>query len=163
MIVYDVFKIKTCWTMTDFKKISRNIRIVYAALLAAVVTCVVLCEFHVIPIEGMLLGADAGTMYVIEVGMLFAVGFGILAALKGFNWCLLHKVHSAEGHRRTSLYLALSNARICILGSLTMLGAVFYYATLENWGMYYAMATFVSSLFCLPSAEGVEIELDGER
>ena len=100
--------------MTDFKKISRNIRIVYVALLAAVVTCVVLCEFHVIPIEGMLLGADAGTMYVIEVGMLFAVGFGILAALKGFNWCLLHKVHSAEGHRRASLYLALSNARICI-------------------------------------------------
>ena len=86
-----------------------------------------------------------------------------MAALKGFNWCLLHKVHSAEGHRRASLYLALSNARICILGSLTMLGTVFYYATLENWGMYYAMATFVSSLFCLPSAEGVEIELDGER
>ena len=145
--------------MTDYKKISRNIRIVYAALLAAVVTWVALCEFHVIPMEGMMLNVDPGTMYIIEVSMLFAVGLGILAALKGFNWCLLHKVLPAGGERKVNLYIALSNARNCLLGALMILGSVFYYATLENWGMYYALAAFVSSLFCLPSAEGVEIEL----
>lgn len=149
--------------MTDYKKISRNIRIVYAALLAAVVTWVVLCEFHVIPIEGMMLDVDPGTMYIVEVSMLFAVGLGILAALKGFNWCLLHKVQPAEGEHKVNLYVALSNARNYLLGVLMMLGAVFYYATLENWGMYYALAAFVSSLFCLPSAEGVEIELTMDK
>ena len=145
--------------MTDFKKISRNIRIVYAALLAAVVTLIVLCECRVIPLEGLMLDVAPGTMYIVEVSMLFAVGLGILAALKGFNWCLLHKVYTAEDARRASLYQALSNARNCLLGALMMLGVVFYYGTLENWGMYYALAAFVSSLFCLPSAEGVEIEL----
>ena len=112
--------------MIDYKKISRNIRIVYAALLSAVVTWVVLCEFQVIPMEGMMLNVDLGTMYIIEVGMLFAVGIGILAALKGFNWCLLHKVQPAEGERKVNLYIALSNARNCLLGSLMMLGTVFY-------------------------------------
>lgn len=149
--------------MTDYKKISRNIRIVYAALLAAVVTWVALCEFHVIPMEGMMLNVDPGTMYIIEVSMLFAVGLGILAALKGFNWCLLHKVLPAGGERKVNLYIALSNARNCLLGALMILGSVFYYATLENWGMYYALTAFVSSLFCLPSAEGVEIELTSNK
>lgn len=149
--------------MIDYKKISRNIRIVYAALLAAVVIWVVLCELHVIPIEGVMLDVDPGMMYIIEVCMLFAAGLGILAALKGFNWCLLHKVQPAEGERKANLYLALSNARNCLLGALMILGAVFYYATLENWGMYYALAAFVSSLFCLPSAEGVEIELTSDK
>ena len=83
--------------MIDYKKISRNIRVVYATLLAAVVTLVVLCECQVFPLEGMMLGMEPGAMYILEVGMLFAVGLGILAALKGFNWCLLHKVHAAEG------------------------------------------------------------------
>lgn len=145
--------------MTDYKKISRNIRIVYAALLAAVVTLIVLCECRVMPVEGMLLDVDPGTMYILEVGMLFAVGLGIFAALKGFNWCLLHKVHAAEGARRANLYVSLSNVRNCLLSSLMILGVIFYYGTLQNWGMYYALAAFVSSLFCLPSAEGVEIEL----
>ena len=149
--------------MIDYKKISRDIRIVYAALLAAVITFAVLCECDVIPLEGMLLGVAPGTMYILEVSMLFAVGIGILIALKGFNWCLLHKVHATEGEHRVKLYVALSNARNCLLNALMVLGAVFYYGTLENWGMYYALAAFVSSFFCLPSAEGVEIELRAER
>ena len=146
--------------MTDYKKISLKIRIVYEALLAAVATWAVLCELHVISAEGMMLGIDPGRMYIIEVGMLFAVGFGILAALKGFNWYLTHKIQPAEDEHKVNMYSEMSIARISLLGALMMMGAVFYYATLENWGMYYALAAFVTSLFCLPSAEGVEIELN---
>ena len=149
--------------MIDCKKISRNIRVVYAALLAAVVTLIVLCEYQVFPIEGMMLSFDPGAMYILEVGMLFAVGLGILAALKGFNWCLLHKVSAVGGVERAALYQALSNARNCLLNALMVLGVVFYYGTLQNWGMYYALAAFVASLFCLPSAEGVEIELTMDK
>ena len=145
----------------DYKKISRNIRIVYAAVLAAIVTMVVLCESNVLPVEGVLLGMSPGAKYIIEVGMLFAVGLGILAALKGFNWCLLNKVHAAKGDRKADLYVAFSNARNCLLGSLIILSLVFYYGLLVNWGIYYALACFVSSLFCLPSPEGVEIEMEG--
>ena len=108
----------------DYKKISRNIRIVYAAVLAAIVTMVVLCESNVLPVEGVLLGMSPDAKYIIEVGMLFAVGLGILAALKGFNWCLLNKVHAAEGDRKAYLYVAFSNARNCLLGSLMILSSV---------------------------------------
>ena len=145
--------------MIDCKKISRDIRVVYAVLLVIILVLVVLCECNVVPIEGMLLGIDPGAMYVLEVGMLFAVGLGILAALKGFNWCLLHKVHGVEGERRVRLYVMLSNARNCLLGVLAAMGIVCYYGALENWGMYYALAALVASLFCLPSSEGVKIEL----
>ena len=146
----------------DYKKISRNIRIVYAAVLAAIVTMVVLCESNVLPVEGVLLGMSPDAKYIIEVGMLFAVGLGILAALKGFNWCLLNKVHAAKGDRKADLYVAFSNARNCLLGSLIILSLVFYYGLLVNWGIYYALACFVSSLFCLPSPEGVEVEINVE-
>ena len=147
----------------DYKKISRNIRFVYAAVLAAIVTMVVLCEGNVLPVEGVLLGMSPDAKYIIEVGMLFAVGLGILAALKGFNWCLLNKVHAAEGDRKAYLYVAFSNARNCLLGSLMILSLVFYYGLLVNWGLYYALASFVASLFCLPSAEGVKDELEIEN
>lgn len=146
--------------MTDCKKISRNIRIVYAVLLTIVVVLTVMCEYNVIPVEGMLLGVDAGTMYVVEVGMLFVVGLGLLAALKGFNWCMHHKVYAKKGSRRVKRYVTLSHLRNALLGILMLAGVFFYYATLENWGMYYALAAFVTSFFCLPSPEGVEIELN---
>lgn len=145
--------------MINYKSISRNIRVVYGAMLAVIVTFVVLCEFHVLPLEGMLISIDPGIMYIIQVLMVFVVGLGILAALKGFNWCLHHKVLAAEGVERISSYLMFSNLRNCMLCGLMILGAIFYYGTLENWGMYYGLAAFVVSFFCLPSPEGVEIEL----
>lgn len=149
--------------MTDFKKISRNIRIVYAALLVVVVALIALCEFNVLPVEGMLLDIAPGTMYIIEVASLFGVGLGILLALKGYNWLLEHKVHTAEGALRAKRFVSYNHARIILLAILMLLGVFFYYGTLENWGMYYALASFVSSFFCLPSAEGVEIELQVEK
>lgn len=145
--------------MTDNKKISRNIRILYALLAVLVIALIVLCELNILPIEGMLLTVDPGTMYIIEVASLFGVGLGIFAALKGYNWLLEHKVHAVKGALRTKRFVAYNNARIVLLALLMLLGVFFYYGTLENWGMYYALAAFVSSLFCLPSAEGVEIEL----
>ena len=101
-----------------------------------------------------------GAVFAFATDAAMAVGFGILAALKGFNWYLTHKIQPAEGEHKVNMYSEMSIARICLLGALMMMGAVFYYATLENWGMYYALAAFVTSLFCLPSAEGVEIELN---
>lgn len=146
--------------MTDYKKISRKIRIVYAALLFVVVALTVMCEYNVIPVEGILLSVDAGTMYVVEVSMLFVVGLGLLAALKGFNWCMHHKVYVRERSQRVGLYKKLSHLRNVLLAVLMLAGVFFYYGTLENWGLYYALAAFVTSFFCLPSPEGVEIELD---
>ncbi len=145
---------------TTYKKISRNIRLVYAVLMLVAVAFVALCEWNVIPVEGMLVGMDAGTMYVVEVGMLAVVGVGIFAALKGYDWLLRHRVLKAEGEHRVQLYQVCNISRVAFLAFLVMLGVFFYYGTLENWGMYYALAAFVSSFFCLPSAEGVEIELE---
>lgn len=146
--------------MKEYKKISRNIRILYALQLALVALLVALCEWNILPVEGMLVGTDAGTMYVIEVAMLAIVGVGIFAALKGYDWLLRHRVYKVVGQHRVQLYQASNIVRIVFLTILLLVSAFFYYATLENWGMYYALATFVSSLFCLPSAEGVEIELN---
>lgn len=145
---------------TTYKKISRNIRLVYAALMLVAVAFVALCEWNVIPVEGLLVGMDAGVMYVVEVGMLAIVGIGIFAALKGYDWLLHHWVLKAEGEHRVKLYQICNISRVAFLAFLVLLGIFFYYGTLENWGMYYALAAFVSLLFCLPSAEGVVVELN---
>lgn len=145
--------------MKNYKRISCIIRLLYGVTLGMVIVAIVLYGTHVVPVEGMLVGLDEGTMYIIEVAMLFVVGIGILAALKGYDWMLRHRVCRAEGAHRENMYVVINNARIVLLGFLMLLGAFFYYGTLENWGMYYGLAAFVSSLFCLPSAEGVEIEL----
>ena len=146
--------------MIDYKKISRNIFIFYAVLMASVVAFVVSCELNLLPLEGLLVDVDATAMYVLEVATLFVVGIGLLAALKGFHWCLHHKVLVAESQQRANLYTSYSFVRIAILGALMLYGAFLYYATLENWGMYYGLAAFVVSFFCLPSAEGVKAELE---
>lgn len=145
---------------TTYKKISRNIRLVYAALMLVAVAFVALCEWNVIPVEGLLVGMDAGVMYVVEVGMLAIVGVGIFAALKGYDWLLHHWVLKAEGEHRVQLYQVCNISRVAFLAFLVLLGIFFYYGTLENWGMYYALAAFVSLLFCLPSTEGVVVELN---
>ena len=149
--------------MTNYKNISRNIRVLYAVLVALALALTALCELNILPIEGMLLNVDPGTMYIIEVASLFGVGVGIFAALKGYNWLLEHKVLSVEGDLRVKRYMTYNNARILLLALLMLLGVFFYYGTLENWGLYYALASLVSSFFCLPSAEGVEIELQVEK
>ena len=145
--------------MLDYKIISRNIRILYSVLLTLMVGLVLLCEFHLLPLEGMLVDVNPSVMYIIEVSMLFGVGLGLLAALKGFDWCLRHKVNALSGMHRANLYVRLSYIRLLLLALLMLAGAFFYYATLQNWGMYYGLAAWVVTFFCLPPAEGVEIEL----
>ena len=146
--------------MTDYKKISRNIRFTYTAIIAVVVAFIALCESNTIHVEGMLTTLSDGTMYIVEVATLFVVGIGLFVALKGYDWLLRHKVHALEGKQRIGSYASINYIRIGLLGTLMLLGTFFYYGTLENWGMYYGLAAFVTSLFCLPSTEGVEIEVN---
>lgn len=145
--------------MTEYKKIYRNIRIIYAAIIAAIVAFITLCEYNLIPVEGALTALTDGTIYIVEVSALFVVGIGIFAALKGYDWMLRHKVHTADSEQRLSYYARINYTRIGLLGALMLMGTFFYYATLENWGMYYGLSAFVASLFCLPSTEGIEIEM----
>lgn len=149
--------------MPDYKKISRNIRLMYAAMMAFLVTFVVLCELDIASLEGVMVGTYNGTqMYYIQVFMFFFTGACVLAALKGFNWLLKNKVQVAEKTERATLYTEYSFKRIGLLGTVMLTGIVLYYASLENWGMYYALIALASSFFCLPSPEGVEIELKME-
>lgn len=149
--------------MTDYKKISRTICVMYAAVLALLVAFVVACEFDVEPLEGAMVGSFDGTqMYYIQVGMFFLTGVCVLAALKGFNWLLKNRVHAAEKAERIKLYKKYHFVRIGLLALPMLTGVFFYYMALENWGLYYALIALVSSFFCLPSAEGVEIELKME-
>lgn len=146
--------------MTDYKKISRNIRLMYAAVIAFLVTFVVLCELGVAPLEGMSVGVYNGAqVYYVQVYMFFFTGACVLAALKGFNWLLKNRVQTAEKAEKALLYKKFHFIRIGLLGASMFTGVFFYYTTLENWGMYYALIALAASFFCLPSAEGVEIEL----
>ena len=146
--------------MADYKKISRNIRILFAAVIVLMVAVIVNCEFDMGLLDGIAIGAfDAEQMYYFQVGMFFLTGVCVLAALKGFNWVLKNKVQTAEKAERAELYTKYYFIRIALLGAPMLTGILFYYTTLENWGMYYALIALVSSFFCLPSAEGVEIEL----
>lgn len=148
----------------NYKKISRLIRCVYAALMLLVVAMAVMAEFEVAPIEGSLVDRlDAGALYAIEVGMLFLVGVCMLLALKGFDRILKNKMSIVCVDDKPKAYMGIYCVRLSLLAIPMILGTYFYYGLLENWGLYYALASFVASLFCVPSAEGVEVEMNVEN
>ena len=146
----------------NYKKISRTIRLVYAMLMALVLAVAVIAELNVVPIEGSLVGRlDAGALYTVEVGMLFLVGVCMLLALKGFDRVLKNRMSAIGEEGKPKAYIGIYCVRLSLLALPMLLGTYFYYGLLENWGLYYTLATFVASLFCLPSAEGAEIEMEG--
>ncbi len=148
----------------NYKKISRTIRWVYAALMILVVAVAVMAELEVAPIEGSLVGClDAGVLYIVEVGMLFLVGVCMLLALKGFDRVLKNKMNTVCAEDKPKAYVGIYCVRLSLLAIPMILGTYLYYGLLENWGLYYALASFVASLFCLPSAEGVEAEFSIEN
>ena len=148
----------------SYKKISRLIRCVYAVLMLLVVAMAVMAEFEVAPIEGSLVDRlDAGALYAIEVGMLFLVGVCMLLALKGFDRILKNKMSVVCVDDKPKAYMGIYSVRLSLLAIPMILGTYFYYGLLENWGLYYALASFVASLFCVPSAEGVEVEMNVEN
>ena len=148
----------------NYKKISGLIPCVYAALMLLVVAMAVMAEFEVAPIEGSLVDRlDAGALYAIEVGMLFLVGVCMLLALKGFDRILKNKMSIVCVDDKPKAYMGIYCVRLSLLAIPMILGTYFYYGLLENWGLYYALASFVASLFCVPSAEGVEVEMNVEN
>lgn len=148
----------------NYKKISRTIRLVYAMLMALVVAVAVVAEYNVLPIEGSLVDTfDSKTMYLIEVGMLFLVGLCMLLALKSFERVLKNKMSTMVKEGKPKAYVGIYCVRLSLLAIPMLLGTYYYYGLLENWGLYYALASVVASLFCLPSAEGVEAELKAEN
>ena len=150
--------------MTSYKNISRIIRLVYALLLALVVAVAVVAEYNVLPVEGSLMNFfDAKTMYIIEVGVLFLVGACMLLSLKSFDRVLKNKMSSIGEEGKPKAYVGIYCVRLSLLAIPMLMGMYFYYGLLENWGLYYALASFVASLFCLPSAEGVEIEMASNK
>lgn len=150
--------------MTGYKRVSRTIRVMFALVIALVVAIVAACEFDMGLLDGVAISTfDAELMYYIQVGMFFLTGICVLGALKGFNWMLKNRVQTAEKNERVELYKKYHFVRIGLLGAPMLTGILFYYMTLENWGLYYALIALVASFFCLPSAEGVKIELKMEE
>ena len=137
----------------NYKSISRTIRLVYVFLLALVLAVAVVAECNVFPVEGALVDIfDAKTLYVIEVGMLFLLGGCMLLALKGFDRVLKNKMKTIGEEGKPKAYVGVYCVRLSLLVIPMLLGTYFYYGLLENWGVYYALACFVASLFCLHSA-----------
>ena len=150
--------------MVNYKSISRTIRWVYALLLTLVLAMAAVAEWEVAPIEGSLIGVfEPKTMYVVEVGMLFVVGLCLLLALKGFDRILKNKMGVICEEDKPKAYVGIYCVRLSLLALPMLLGTYFYYGLLVNWGLYYALAGFVASLFCLPSTEGVEAEMKPEN
>ena len=146
----------------DNKKISRTIRWVYAGLMALVLAVALVAEYDVVPMEGSLIGGvDAKWMYGIEVGMFFLVGSCVLLVLKGFDRVLKRKMCTVSEEDKPKAYVGVYCVRLALLAIPMLLSVYFYYGLLVNWGLYYALTCFVSSLFCLPSPEGVEVEMKG--
>ena len=149
----------------NYKKISRNIRLFFAALVMLVLAIPVAVEFDLdsmASLDGAFVGRyDEQATYIIEVAMFFLTGICILLALKFFDRLWLRRVAEVKEEEKASKYFAAYAVRLALLAAPMIMGAIFYYGLHVNWGLYYALAGFVSSFFCLPSAEGVEIEMDG--
>ena len=147
--------------MERYKKISRLIRLFYAACVAMTVSFVVYVESGQAPIEGALAALDGNAMYMVEVIMLVVVGIVIFVSLRGYDWLLPRQLSKLEGDDRMQFYLRINIIRIILLVTVMALGMYFKYSIMANWGMYYSLAALVASLFCLPSAEQIEEELEG--
>lgn len=151
----------------DYKKISRNIRAFFAVEVMLMLAISVSVEFDLYSmafLEGAFVYSFGGqTMYFIEVGMFFLTGICILLALKFFDRLMRRHMAEVKEEEKASKYFALYMSRLGILAMPMLSGIIFYYGLLENWGLYYALAGFVSSFFCLPSPEGVEIEMNIEH
>lgn len=149
----------------NYKKISRNIRLFFAALVMLVLAIPVAVELDLdsmASLDGAFVGRyDEQATYIIEVAMFFLTGICILLALKFFDRLWLRRVAEVKEEEKASKYFAAYAIRLALLAAPMITGAIFYYGLHVNWGLYYALAGFVSSFFCLPSAEGVEIEMDG--
>lgn len=147
----------------DYKKISRRISLFFVLLVMSVLAVPVAVEFDLdsmASLEGALIfSVDEQMIYFIEVFMFFLTGICILLALKFFDRLRLRRVAKAKDTEKASVYFGVYTIRLAILAVPMLSGVIFYYSLLENWGLYYALAAFVASFFCLPSAEGVEIEL----
>lgn len=148
--------------MEMYKKISRTIRLFYAACVAMTVSFVVYIELGQAPVEGALAGLDGNAMYLVEVITLVVVGVVIYASLRGYDWLLPRQLSKLQGDERMHFYVRTNIIRILLLTVVMAVGLFFKYSTLANWGMYYSLAALVASLFCLPSAEQVEEELEGD-
>lgn len=148
----------------DYKRISRNIRLFFAVMVMLILAIPVAVEFDLCQMaimKGMFVGGfDAQVIYGIEVFMFFLTGICILLALKFFDRLYLRQVAEVRTEEKTSKYFAVYAIRLCLLAMPMFTGVFFYCTLLENWGLYYALAGLVSSFFCLPSAEGVEIEMN---
>ncbi len=145
-------------TTVNYKKISRNIRLYFAAMLLLMLVLVVMLKLN---FEGALVESiDEQTMYFIEVGIFFLTGICILLALKFFaKMWIVRRVAEVKKIELASAYFSVYMIRLALLAVPMLTGIFFYLGLLENWGLYYALAGLVSSFFCLPSAEGVEIEM----
>ena len=141
----------------DYKKVSCKIRLFFAAVVIMMFVCAVMLK---LTFEGALIDSiDGQTMYLIEVGMFFCSGLCILLALKFYDRLWLRRVSGVKEEEKASTYFVMYMIRLALLAVPMLTGIFFYYGLLENWGLYYALAGLVSSFFCLPSAEGVEIEM----
>lgn len=151
----------------DYKKISRRISLFFMALVVTVFAIPVAVELDLgsmALLEGAFIGgADERIIYFVEVFMFFLTGICILLALKFFDRLWVHKVSKVKETEKASAYFAMYAVRLAILAVPMLSGVIFYYGLLVNWGLYYALAGLVSSFFCLPSAEGVEIEMTEQQ
>lgn len=147
----------------DYKKISRRITLFFVLLVMMVLAVPVAVEFDwesMASLEGAFVGGmDEQRIYFIEVFMFFQTGICILLSLKFFDRLWLRRVAKVKEPEKASAYFAMYAIRLAVLAAPMLTGVIFYYGLLENWGLYYALASFVASCFCLPSAEGVEVEM----
>lgn len=150
-----------------YKKMSRNIRLFFVVAMMLVLAIPVAVEFDLSSMasfKGCFVdGFDERKMYIVEVFMFFLTGVSILLALKFFDRLWLRRVSEVKEEEKASTYFAMYTIRLALLALPMLSGVIFYYGLLVNWGLYYALAGFVSSFFCLPSAEGVEVEMEADN
>ena len=113
--------------MINYKKISRNIRLFFAALVLSVLAVPVAVELDLdsmASLKGAFVGGGSEQIvYIIEVFMFFMTGTCILLALKYFDRLWLRNVAKVKEEEKASKYFAVYMIRLALL-TMPMLSGV---------------------------------------
>lgn len=140
------------------KHLLHCLQIEYVAFWCLIILTAILYELEILP-QGILV-EDSKTSYVLEVlGVLLAVGL-IPFSLRLFSMSLVHCVKQRALEEALGSYRRWSEIRLALLLAPALVNLAVYYWTLETTGLLCSAMVMVAALFCVPSKQRIESELN---
>lgn len=139
----------------DYKKSARILQLVLFAIYITAGLTAGLFELGLVQ-KGMV--TDEKTIYIMQVlAVVLALGL-IPLSLRGFKGAL-DRMSEKPVERRMNFYMVCSYLRLTAYLIVIEFSVMLYYFINDDIGLYCALIGFICSLFCFPTATGIEHEI----